>query len=164
QEICFVPDQDYAGFIRRYRGEQDTAGDLVDTAGNVVGQHAGFEKYTIGQRRGLGVAFGEPRYVVALDAATRRVIVGTRADLDCRSLTADRLNWLVPDLADEFDCLAQIRYSHDAAPARASKLPEGRIQVEFSEPQFGVAPGQAVVLYAGDRVLGGGWICARPTP
>lgn len=164
QEICFVPDQDYAGFIRRYRGDQETAGELVDTSGQVIGRHEGFEKFTIGQRRGLGIAFGEPRYVVALDAASRRVVVGTRADLDCASLTADRFNWLVPGLDEEFDCRAQIRYSHDAAAARVTRLPDRRVRVDFAEPQFGVAPGQAVVLYSGDRVLGGGWICSQLAP
>ena len=160
QEICFVPDQDYAGFIERYRGPQETAGELVDTAGRVVGRHEGFEKFTIGQRRGLGVAFGEPRYVVALEAETRRVVIGTREDLDCHALTADRMNWLVDGLPETFECRAQIRYTHDAAPATVSQMDDNTVRVEFEQPQFGVAPGQAVVLYEGDRVLGGGWIAA----
>lgn len=158
QEICFVPDQDYAGFIRRYRGEQETAGELVDTAGQVVGRHDGFEKFTIGQRRGLGVAFGEPRYVVAVDAASRRVVIGTKEDLAQEALTADRLNWLVSDLPGEFECLAQIRYSQTATPARVTRRGGDEIEMVFRDPQLGVAPGQAVVLYADDRVLGGGWI------
>jgi tRNA-specific 2-thiouridylase len=160
QEICFVPDQDYAGFIERYRGPQETAGELVDTAGRVVGRHEGFEKFTIGQRRGLGVAFGEPRYVVALEAETRRVVIGTREDLDCHALTADRMNWLVDGLPETFECRAQIRYTHDAAPATVTRMDDNTVRVEFEQPQFGVAPGQAVVLYEGDRVLGGGWIAA----
>ncbi|MFM7159389.1 MAG: tRNA 2-thiouridine(34) synthase MnmA [Planctomycetaceae bacterium] len=159
QEICFVPDQDYAGFLRRYRGELDTAGELVDTQGRVVGHHGGYEQFTIGQRRGLKVAFGEPRYVVAVDAASHRVVVGTRAELACPGLVADRINWLVTLPANRFECLAQVRYNHDPVPATVQVLAADRAQVEFTEPEFGVAPGQAVVFYQGDRVLGGGWIC-----
>ena len=159
QEICFVPDQDYAGFIRRYRGEQDTAGELVDTDGNVVGRHEGYEHFTIGQRRGLGVAFGEPRYVVAVRAESRQVVIGTRDDLARTELEADRLNWLVDDVPRHFECTAKIRYLHAAERAEVELLNEDRIRVRFTDPQFGVAPGQAVVLYDRDRVLGGGWIC-----
>lgn len=159
QEICFVPDQDYAGFIRRYRGQQDTSGELVDTSGNVVGRHDGYEQFTIGQRRGLGVAFGAPRYVVALKPQSRQVVIGTRSDLARSELSADRLNWLVENVPQRFECRAKIRYLHAAAPARVELLDDGsRVRVEFAEPQFGVAPGQAVVFYEGDRVLGGGWI------
>ncbi len=159
QEICFIPDNDYAGFIERYRGKHDTAGEIVDPAGNVLGQHEGYEKYTIGQRKGLGLAFGEPRYVVAIEPETRRVVIGTRDDLGRTTLEADRSNWLIDDVPDRFRCDAKIRYRHTAAPAEVELLDDHRFQVTFDEPQFGVAPGQAVVLYAGDRVLGGGWIC-----
>jgi tRNA-specific 2-thiouridylase len=162
QEICFVPDQDYAGFIRRYHGEIDTAGDLVDTAGNVLGRHAGYERYTIGQRRGLGVAFGTPRYVVAVDAESKRVVIGTRDDLQRHELEANRLNWLVAPISGRFQCQAKIRYLHKPASAEVEQIDDDRMRVRFIEPQFGVAPGQAVVLYDGDRVLGGGWICSSP--
>jgi tRNA-specific 2-thiouridylase len=158
QEICFVPDQDYAGFIRRYRGEQDTSGELVDTAGNVVGRHDGYENFTIGQRRGLGVAFGAPRYVVALHPEQRQVVIGTREDLARTELEADRLNWLVDDVPNRFECRTKIRYLHTPAPTTVELIGD-RARVHFAEPQFGVAPGQAVVFYDGDRVLGGGWIC-----
>ena len=158
QEICFVPDQDYAGFIRRYRGEIDTSGDLVDVAGNVVGQHQGYEHFTIGQRRGLGIGFGAPRYVVGVDAESKRVTIGTREDLARHELVADRLNWLVDDVESKFECTAQIRYHHTAAAAEVELLDGDRMRVTFAEPQYGVAPGQAVVLYHGDRVIGGGWI------
>jgi len=158
QEICFIPDNDYAGFIDRYRGEQQTTGELVDTAGHVVGHHDGYEKFTIGQRKGLGVTFGAPRYVVSIDAQTQRVVIGTREDLACTQLEADRLNWLVDDLPVNFFCKAQIRYKHTAAEAEVQRLDEDRLRVRFLEPQYAVAPGQAVVLYDGDRVLGGGWI------
>ncbi|HID23560.1 MAG TPA: tRNA 2-thiouridine(34) synthase MnmA [Planctomycetaceae bacterium] len=158
QEVCFIPGRDYAAFIERHRGRRDTAGEIVDTAGRVVGHHDGYERFTIGQRRGLGVSFGSPRFVVAIDPASKRVVIGTREDLGRRELDAERLNWLVDDLPESFPCLAQIRYLHRAAPARATRVSEDRLRVEFEEPQFGVAPGQAVVLYDGDRVLGGGWI------
>ena len=158
QEICFVPDNDYAGFVGRYRGKRETSGDLVDTAGNVVGQHAGYERFTVGQRKGLGVTFGAPRYVVSIDSRTRRVVIGTRHDLARHSLEADRLNWLVDDLPSRFACTAKIRYRHQAVPAEGENVDEDCLRVTFADPQYGVAPGQAVVLYDGDRVLGGGWI------
>ena len=164
QEICFVPDNDYAGFLRRHRGDLDTAGALVDTAGTVVGTHDGYERFTIGQRRGLGIAFGEPRYVVAIEPDTHQVVIGTHDDLARDWLEADRLNWLVEELVEgpggeTLRCTAQIRYRHEAAEAEVRQLDDGRVRVTFDEPQFGVAPGQAVVFYDGDRVLGGGWIC-----
>ena len=159
QEICFIPDNDYAGFIERYRGKHDTAGEIVDPAGNLLGQHQGYEKYTIGQRKGLGLAFGEPRYVVAIEPETRRVVIGTREDLGRVTLEADRSNWLIDNVPDRFRCDAKIRYRHTAAPADVEQLGDGRFRVTFDEPQYGVAPGQAVVLYESDRVLGGGWIC-----
>lgn len=171
QEICFVPDQDYAGFIRRYHGEVDTSGELVDTAGNVLGQHSGFEKFTIGQRRGLGVAFGDPRFVVEIDASSRRVTVGTRQELSRSMLIADRANWLVTPPDTPRRVTAKIRYQHTPTPATVTMLDHAvggdsahansaskLFRVDFDEPQFGVAPGQAVVLYDGEQVLGGGWI------
>lgn len=158
QEICFVPDHDYAAFIRRHRGELDTSGELVDTAGEVVGRHDGYEQFTIGQRRGLGVAFGAPRYVVAVQADTRRVVVGQREALMRRSLSADRLNWLVDDIPERFACTAKIRYLHTPAAVHVERAGTDQMMVSFDEPQYGIAPGQAVVLYEGERVLGGGWI------
>ena len=158
QEICFVPDQDYAGFIRRYHGEVETAGELVDTSGNVVGQHSGYERFTIGQRRGLGVGFGAPRYVVAVRPESRQVVIGTREDLARHELTACRANWLVEHLPQRFACTVKIRYLHEGATAEVERTGEGTFRVQFQNPQFGVAPGQAVVCYEGNRVLGGGWI------
>jgi tRNA-specific 2-thiouridylase len=158
QEICFIPDNDYAGFLDRYRGHSDTAGELVDTAGNVVGQHEGFERYTIGQRKRLGVTFGEPRFVVRIEPATRRVVIGRKSDLGRTTLTADRLNWLGPPPTPGQRGTAQIRYQHTPADCAVEITGDDELSVEFDEPQFGVAPGQAVVLYDGDRVIGGGWI------
>ncbi|MDA1163131.1 MAG: tRNA 2-thiouridine(34) synthase MnmA [Planctomycetota bacterium] len=158
QEICFIPDNDYAGFLERYRGRQQTAGDIVDTVGTVLGRHEGYERYTVGQRKGLGLAFGEPRYVVRLEPDTRRVVIGTREELDCHTLDGDRVNWLIDNVPSRFRCEAQIRYGHRAAPAEVELTADDRFRVTFDDPQFAAAPGQAVVLYAGDRVLGGGWI------
>lgn len=158
QEICFVPDNDYAGFVRRRRGESDLSGEIVTTAGEVVGRHHGIEQFTIGQRKGLGLAFGEPRYVVRLESDRRRVVIGRREEL-CRSrLTARQVNWLNDPPAGPLECDVKIRYRSAATPATVSMLADGRMHVELHEPRTGVAPGQAVVCYSGDRVLGGGWI------
>jgi tRNA-specific 2-thiouridylase len=158
QEICFIPDNDYAGFLSRYREPVETAGDIVDTAGRVLGQHAGYERYTIGQRRGLGLAFGEPRFVVKIEPDLKRVVIGTREELGRQTLSANRLNWLIDRPTGDFRCTAQIRYQQTAAPATARLTDDDRLEVEFDSPQYGVAPGQAVVLFDGDLVLGGGWI------
>lgn len=158
QEICFVPDQDYAGFIRRYHGEFETAGAFVDTAGKVLGQHAGYERFTIGQRKGLGIAFGEPRYVVRIDAETKQVVLGLQSDLARDTLQAAQANWLGLTPPTEFRCQAKIRYLHQPADCHVKLLDEDAFEVTFTEAQYGVAPGQAVVLYDGERVLGGGWI------
>lgn len=160
QEICFIPDNDYAAFLQRHRGPQETAGELVDTAGNVVGHHDGIQNFTIGQRRGLGVTFGSPRFVVRIEPETRRVVIGTKDELGRSALEADQTNWLVEDLPETFSATAQIRYQHTPAACQVRKLERGRMRVEFNEPQYGVAPGQAVVIYSDDLVLGGGWIAS----
>lgn len=163
QEICFIPDNDYAGFLRRYRGEFDTAGEFVDPSGNVLGRHPGYEQFTIGQRRGLGVTFGEPRFVIRIESESRRVVLGTKEDLAAGRLVGEQMNWLVAHPPDKLRCQVQIRYQH--TPAWAEVLVNGdTIAVEFDEPQFGVAPGQAVVLYDEDRVLSGGWIARSDGP
>ena len=157
QEICFIPDNDYVGFLERYRGRPDLSGDFVDPSGRVLGQHGGFDQFTIGQRRGLGMAFGEPRFVIRIEPESRRVVLGTHADLACTTVEGDGVSWLADDVPSSLECLAQIRYLHTAAPARVEVRGE-EVTVQFEQPQFGVAPGQALVLYDGDRVLGGGWI------
>jgi len=159
QEICFVPVGEHDRFVRaRQAPGVDTSGEIVTTAGRVVGRHPGIEGFTIGQRKGLGVALGERRFVVRIDADSRRVVIGSRDDLARRQLTARQLNWLVDLPAGPFRCQAKIRYNAQAAPAMAEVLADGRLSVAFDEPRYGVAPGQAVVCYEGDRVLGGGWI------
>ena len=157
QEICFVPDQDHARFIRENRPPQDASGEIVTTDGRVVGRHAGVEKFTIGQRKGLGVALGEPRYVVRIDAQRREVVLGTKDELARRELSARGANWFFPP-QPRFECQVKIRYRSPAVPAVVETLPDDRFRVEFREPCYGVAPGQAAVCYRDDEVLGGGWI------
>jgi tRNA-specific 2-thiouridylase len=164
QEICFVTRGRYDEFVRR-RGDGGEGGELVTTDGTVVGEHDGIEGFTVGQRKGLGVALGDRKFVVRIEPESGRVVIGDRAELDRRELKAARCNWLDPDVANAFDepqrCFAQIRYNADAQPAELTVLANGRLQVCFDEPQFAVTPGQAVVCYSADdseRVLGGGWI------
>jgi tRNA-specific 2-thiouridylase len=158
QEICFIPDGDHAAFIRRRRGASATAGEIVTTDGRVVGEHDGLERFTIGQRKGLGVAMGEPRFVVRLEHEAHRVVIGTRDELARGELTARQTNWLVQQPVGPLRCEAQIRYNSRRVPAVVEALAGSRLHCRFDEPQHGVAPGQAVVCYAGEQVLGGGWI------
>ena len=162
QEICFVTQGRYDEFIRGQRQQQgqaiDTTGDLVMTDGTVVGQHPGIEGFTIGQRKGLGVALGEPKFVVRIEPETRRVVLGDREELASPGLTASGTNWLVDKNRIPTQCHVQIRYNAPPVPATVELLTHARLQVVFDQPQFGVAPGQAVVCYDGDRTLGGGWI------
>ena len=157
QEICFVPDQDHARFIRENRSPQDTSGAIVTTDGRVVGRHEGFEKFTIGQRKGLGVALGEPRYVVRINPQNGEVVLGTKDELARQGLSAHGANWFSPPQS-RFECQVKIRYRSAAIGATVETLPCDRFRVEFREPCYGVAPGQAAVCYRGDEVLGGGWI------
>jgi tRNA-specific 2-thiouridylase len=158
QEICFVTDGDYAAFVDRHQGGLELSGDIVTVEGDVVGQHAGLQHFTIGQRKGLGVALGGgPRYVVRLERDARRVVIGTREQLGRSRFTVDRVNWLVEQSA-RLECAVQIRYQSRPAPGWVTMLDDGRAAIELSEPRDGIAPGQAAVWYDGDRVLGGGWI------
>ena len=170
QEICFVTSGKHDEFVRQRRGDAvdesggELSGEIVTTDGTVVGTHPGIERFTIGQRKGLGVAMGEPYFVVRIQPEDRRVVIGKLAELGRTELTASDTNWLSQpsqarlDAEGQFRCLAQIRYNSQAKPATAKLLPEGRLEVKFDEPQNGVAPGQAVVCYHGEQVLGGGWI------
>ncbi|TWU00167.1 tRNA-specific 2-thiouridylase MnmA [Botrimarina colliarenosi] len=166
QEICFVTQGRYDEFVKRRLdstegGDGDRGGELVTVDGEVVGRHEGVDGFTVGQRKGLGVALGKPAFVVAIDPDTRRVILGERSDLDRTELTANEANWLVEPPTGPMRCEAQIRYNSAAAPATVEPLEGGRFYVKFDTPQQGVTPGQAVVCYAADepaRVLGGGWI------
>jgi len=160
QEICFVPDGDYAALVHRRSPEAFHQGQIFDTEGRVVGTHEGHQHFTIGQRRGVGLALGYPVYVVDIDAAENRVVVGPRSELLKSTLTARQINWLGEELAvgGSARCSAKIRYNHAPQPALVSRSGEDEIAVKFDEPQSAITPGQAVVLYDGEVVLGGGWI------
>ena len=158
QEICFVTSGKHDEFVRQRRADIDTSGEIVTTAGKVVGTHPGIEKYTIGQRKGLGVAMGDPYFVVRIEADSNKVVIGTKEELGRKQLSVNRSNWLVDPPSEEFRCLAQIRYNSPARPAAAKILPDSRFEIEFEEAVDGIAPGQVAVLYDGERVLGGGWI------
>ena len=159
QEICFVPDKDYAGFIDRWTGHSVPEGDFVDARGRVLGRHKGITHYTVGQRKGLGLAMGRRVAVTRICPETNQVVIGESEDVFSRTLEAHRLNFMsVPDLTGSRQVTAKIRYNHKGAPCVIEKIGEDRIHVEFLEPQRAVTPGQAVVFYEGEYVLGGGTI------
>ncbi len=159
QEICFVPDGDYATFLERAEPALATAGSIVDGTGRTLGTHGGVHRFTVGQRKGLGLSVGVPLYVVAIDAASQAVTVGPRAALDRATLTASKVNWISAEPpAGWTPVTAQIRHRHRPASARVRALDEARAELEFDEPQTAISPGQAVVFYDGDEVVGGGWI------
>jgi tRNA-specific 2-thiouridylase len=157
-EICFVPDGDHARLIRKRRPELATAGAVVDTAGNVLGDHDGYEQFTIGQRKGLGIATDRKRYVLDIVPETRTVVLGDRDELLSTGLTATGVNWLIDSPSEPVQCTAKIRYRNAGSPAMVFLNGDGGARVEFDVPQSAVTPGQAVVFYDGTRVLGGGWI------
>jgi tRNA-specific 2-thiouridylase len=165
QEICFVPNGDYAAFLEAYLREQGTPqgatrGEIVSTDGRALGEHAGVHHFTVGQRRGLGIATGEPLYVIATEPASQRVIVGRNEDLLRSRLVARDVNWISwPGLAAPARAEVKIRNKHLAAMATLHPVAEANcVEVHFDEPQRAVTPGQAAVFYYGDLVLGGGWI------
>nr|WP_325191225.1 tRNA 2-thiouridine(34) synthase MnmA [uncultured Selenomonas sp.] len=159
QEICFVPNDDYKAYMREKRPECCRPGNIVDCLGNVLGQHAGLAFYTIGQRRGLGIAAPAPFYVIALDAKQNHVVVGKSDDVYAAQLIATDMNWTMwHDLQSVREVRAKIRYGKCDAPARIMPHLRGRVLVQFSEPQRAVTPGQSIVFYEDDIVLGGGVI------
>ena len=160
QEICFVPSNDYRELLAR-EGVALHAGELVDTTGRVLGTHAGTEHFTIGQRRGHGVATGEPLYVVALEPDEGRVVLGTREECDVDAVEVEDLNWIGydPPASGELRCLVQHRYRCTPAPALVG-VSGGRAEVRFDAPQTAVTPGQGAAFYLGDRLVGGGWIAS----
>lgn len=159
QDICFVPDGDYAAFIQNYTGKPSKGGFFVDTKGNVLGPHKGIANYTIGQRKGLGISLGRPAFVVNIDAATGNVVLGEENEVFSRTLTADDINMIDGyPVTQPFSCTAKIRYSHKEARATVYPDENNRLRVEFDEPQRAITRGQAVVFYDGDRILGGGTI------
>ena len=158
QDLCFVPDGDYAGYITGTLGERrgSTPGAFLDEQGARVGTHRGVIHYTVGQRKGLGVALHERWYVLAIDAATNTVTLGPRASLERAGLVTERVNWLLPSPpAPGTRVNARIRYNHAGASATIAPRPDGGVEVRFDEPQLAVTPGQLAVFYVGDRCLGG---------
>lgn len=162
QDICFVPDGRYADLVRRLRPDSGQPGEIVDTTGRVLGRHDGTINFTVGQRRGLGVAGREPLYVVRIDAAAGRVVVGPRAALATGSVSLSGVNWLHDAPREEsFEACVKIRSTSPPVAATVAPRPDGA-RVVFHAPEFGVAPGQACVFYRDGRVLGGGWITPEP--
>lgn len=159
QDICFVPDGDYGRFLREYGHVEMTPGDFVDREGRVLGRHKGLPCYTTGQRKGLGVSAGRHVYVVRKNAADNTILLGDNEELYARELTACRVNWISGTAPTEpVAVTAKTRYSQMEAEAEVTPLPEGRMRVVFRQPQRAITSGQAVVLYDGDTVLGGGVI------
>jgi tRNA-specific 2-thiouridylase len=189
QEICFIPDNNYARFIEKYLEEDRekrvsendlpmsnsplvqitgknelssaglTPGDIVSTAGHVLGVHQGIHRYTVGQRRGIGISSPDPLYVVQVDAKNNRVVVGSSDDLLKKEMAVERVNWIaIEDLTEPIRVGAKIRSRSEEAPATVSKREDGSVVVTFDQPQRAVTPGQATVFYDGDIVVGGGWI------
>ena len=162
QELCFAPAGDAGAYLAGVAPDLVREGDVVDARGSVIGRHRGAATYTVGQRRGVGVATGERTYVLETDVASNRVVVGTGELLSRRGLVADRMSWVagVPRAGGPFEADVQIRYRGGAVSSVVEPLPGGRLRAEFRRPQRAVAPGQSAVLYRGDEVLGGGRIMA----
>jgi tRNA-specific 2-thiouridylase len=172
QDICFAPDGDYAGFIKRFDckkktpdeihqklRDDKTTGNFIDTEGRILGKHKGLIHYTIGQRKGLGISALQPLYVCALDVENNNVVLGKSEELFSKALTADEMNLIPFDtLSAPMRITAKIRYSHPAQPATVRQVGDDRLHIEFDLPQRAITPGQAVVLYDGDTVIGGGTI------
>jgi tRNA-specific 2-thiouridylase len=164
QEICFIPDDDYASFVTRHTPTAAHEGAIVDEQGRVLGSHAGIHRFTVGQRKGLGLGAsrsgpsGSPMYVLQLRPGDQQVVVGPKASLERTSLTASGVNWIGGEPSAPVRAGAQIRHRHQAAPASVRSLGGARAEVVFDAPQIAITPGQAVVFYDGDTVIGGGWI------
>lgn len=164
QEICFVPGGDYKQFLDAYLAEQgeslpDTSGELVSSSGEVLGTHSGIHNFTVGQRKGLGVATGSPLYVLEINGERRQVVVGGDEKLYSRSLRAKRVNWIAVERPDSPLCLGvKIRHRHEPASAIVEAIGPDEAVVSFDQPQRAITPGQAAVFYDGDLVVGGGWI------
>jgi len=158
QDICFAPDRDYARVVRQRRPEGFREGQILDETGSEVGRHAGLAHYTVGQRRGLGVAMGRPYYVTALDAARNAVVIGPEEALMSDYLEAGEVRWHTEMPGEPLRASVQIRYTHTAAPATIEPAGDSRVRIRFDAPQRAITPGQAAVFYEGDVVLGGGVI------
>jgi len=164
-EICFVPSGDHTDVVRKRRPEAVTAGVIREKDGTILGDHDGIDRFTIGQRKGLGIATGQKRFVLEVLPDTNEVVVGDAEDLMATGLIASRINWLIDPPRVDMPCLAKIRYRHGGSPATVRATADGGAVARFAEPQSAITPGQAVTFYHGTRVLGGGWIeRAESTP
>ena len=158
-EICFVPDNDYGRFLQQANLVQKHRGEIVSVQGQLLGHHEGIEFYTIGQRKGLGISSPKPLYVIELDAANNRVVVGDDSSLERDEFVVERCNWIVfPDPPESFQATVKIRYNHSGTMAVVVPQPGGKAKVQLHQPQRAITPGQAAVFYQGDLILGGGWI------
>ena len=161
QEICFIPDHDYAAFLDRQPSGTSRDGAIVDEHGHVLGGHQGIHRFTVGQRKGLGLSAsttGAPMYVLALRPSERQVVVGPKAALERTMLRASGVNWIIDRPGSPIRAAAQIRHRHQPAPAAIQSMGDGRAEIVFDAPQIAITPGQAVVFYDEDLVVGGGWI------
>ena len=160
QDICFVPDGKYSDFIEKYTGKKPKTGNFVSKDGHIFGTHKGISHYTIGQRKGLGISYSSPLYVTDIRTDTSEVVLGTESDLYTDSLIADNVNLISIDAIEKpIRIKAKVRYRHSEQPATVTSLSDGKIYIKFDEPQRAITKGQAVVMYDGDVVVGGGTIC-----
>jgi tRNA-specific 2-thiouridylase len=158
QDICFVPDGDYVRFLEEERGSGQLDGDIVHVSGQVLGRHQGIYRYTVGQRKGLGIGWTAPLFVVGIDVEKKQVIVGEKEHLRRTELEIAGCNWSIPAPTEPLVTHCRIRYRHQEVPVTVEPLPGRRARIRFVEAQKGITPGQAAVFYAGDKVIGGGWI------
>ncbi len=158
QEICFVPDNDYASLVQRKTPQGFKTGQILDTQGNIIGEHPGQQHFTIGQRRGTGVALGYPIYVTHKDPQGNTITVGQKEDLLAQGLIADQTNWFITPPKKMIHCQVKIRYNAQPVPAQVRTINHDQLEILFQQPQSAVTPGQAVVCYLQDHLIGGGWI------
>jgi len=158
QDICFVPDGEYVRFLEQEQGTGRLSGEIVHVSGRVLGSHQGVYRYTIGQRKGLGIGWHEPLYVIAINVREKKVIVGEKTYLSKPELVAAQCNWNIERPQQAVKAACRIRYRHQEVPALLEPLTEDRVRVVFDDPQTGITPGQAAVFYQDDLVIGGGWI------
>jgi len=158
QDICFIPDGDYVSFLEQERGSGRLSGEIVHVSGQVLGQHQGIYRYTIGQRKGLGIGWTEPLFVIAIDAKKKKVIVGEKQHLSQSEMVVEDCCWSISLPTESFSTTCRIRYRHTEEPATVKPLSDGQFKVTFASPQQGITPGQAAVFYQNDLVIGGGWI------
>lgn len=158
QEICFVPGNDYSDFIRKHAGLSSKRGNIVDDSGKVLGYHEGYWNFTIGQRRGMGIASSQPLYVNEIRHKENVIVVGGASDVKKKKFLVKNVNWIQEGGSKKPELEVKIRYNHEKSPAYLKEATKGSVEIEFKEPQNAITPGQAAVFYDGEYVLGGGWI------